>query len=65
MANHLIPISPPVHTTISEPGGGTSPGLLLALRWNDDTGETEVFVATRHHGVRWLARDEVLEAWSE
>jgi len=65
MAHHLVPISPPLHTTISDPAGGTSPGVLLALRWNDEAGDTELLVATRHHGVKWLEQDGILEAWSE
>lgn len=65
MAHHLVPVSPPLHVTVSDPGGGTSPGLLLAIRWSDDTGDSHLFVASRHHGVRWLEADAILEAWSE
>ena len=65
MTEHLVPISPPIHVTVSDPGGGTSPALLLALRWSEDAKHTELFVASRHHGVKWLAEDAILEAWSE
>ena len=63
MAQHLISVSPPVHVTVGEPAGGTSPGLLLALRWNDEPDETELFVATRHHGAAWREQGAVLETW--
>jgi hypothetical protein len=65
MAHNLIPVSPQIHVTVSEPGGGTSPGLLVALRCDDQTESTGLFVATRHHGVKWLEPDVILEAWSE
>jgi hypothetical protein len=65
MAQHLISVSPPVHVTVGEPAGGTSPGLLLALRWNDEPDETELFVATRHHGAAWREQGAVLETWTE
>ena len=65
MAQHLVPISPSIHATIRDPGGGTSPGLLLALRWDDEAPDTELFVATRHRGVKWLEEGAILEAWSE
>jgi hypothetical protein len=65
MAEHLVPVSPPIHVTVSDPAGGTSPALLLAIRWNDEANHTELFVASRHHGTRWVEQEGILEAWSE
>lgn len=64
MAYQLLPISPPVHVTISDPAGGTAPGLLLAVRFEDEAQETDVLVALRHHGLRWMEQGAVLESWS-
>lgn len=65
MTEYLVPVSPSIHVTVSDPGGGTSPALLLAIRWNEEANHTELFVASRHHGVRWLEPQGILEAWSE
>jgi hypothetical protein len=65
MASQLVSVSRAVHVTVRKATGGTSPALLLALRFDEPAGETLLFVATRHHGVEWVEPSSILEAWAQ
>jgi hypothetical protein len=59
MSAHITPVSPPLRVNALQVGGQAQAARLLAIRWSEESQETDALVLTEHGGIEWIPHDRV------